>query len=156
MDVRKAEASLVGKVVEDALELLFRNDGFLLEADAHERTIAAKLAHYMMLSARFPQHQIDVEYNRHGLEPKAVALPEYYRGDFKQRVFPDLIVHQRGHDNENVLVIQIKKETNPEPRLHDAAVIDAMKREFSYRHGLLIDLPAGRGAVNRKPLLEWR
>jgi hypothetical protein len=65
-------------------------------------------------------------------------------------------VHQRGHDNENLLVVQIKKETNPEPREYDGAVIGAMKREFRYRHGLLLDLPMGPGAAKRKPLLEWR
>jgi len=38
------EEGLVRKAVEDALRLLFKNDCYLLEADAHERTIAAKLA----------------------------------------------------------------------------------------------------------------
>ncbi len=153
---RTNEHGSVKKAVEEALQLLFKNDSFLLEADAHERTIAAKLACYLALSAHFTKHQVDVEYNRHGLEPKAVDLSKYYRGGVKQRIFPDVIVHQRGHDDENLLVIQIKKETNPEPRDHDGAVIDAMKREFHYLHGLVLDLPAGPDAKNREPHLEWR
>lgn len=153
---RTSEDELVKKAVGEALQLLFKNDSFLLEADAHERTIAAKLACYLALSTHFPKHQIDVEYNRHGLEPKAVHLPEYYRGDVKQRIFPDVIMHQRGSDDENLLVIQIKKETNPEPRDYDRAVVEAMKRGFHYRRGLLLDLPAGPGAKNRRPHLEWR
>jgi hypothetical protein len=30
-----------------------------------------------------------------------------------------------------------------------------MKWGFGYRHGLLIDLPAGPGASTRKPKLDW-
>ncbi len=96
---RASEDGLVKKAVEDALQLLFKNDSFLLVADAHERTIAAKLACYLALSTHFPKHEIDVEYNRHGLEPKAVDLSEYYRGGVEKRIFPDVIVHQRGHDD---------------------------------------------------------
>jgi len=141
------------KLVADALRLLFANDGFLLEADVAERAIAARLATYM--SAHFRDHQVDVEYNRHGLVPKEVGLPESCRGGGRKRIFPDVIVHQRGHDDENLLVIQIKKETNREPRECDRAVIEAMKREFRYRRGLLIDLPAGPGATGRDTKLEW-
>jgi hypothetical protein len=28
-------------------------------------------------------------------------------------VYPDIIVHQSGHDRENLLVIEVKKTTNP-------------------------------------------
>jgi hypothetical protein len=66
-----------------------------------------------------------------------------------------VVVHQRGHDRENLLVIQVKKETNHQLRLCDRAVIEAMRREFAYRRGLLIDIPAGPGATNREPRLEW-
>ncbi len=141
------------KAVADALQSLFSDEGFLLEADVAERAIAARLAAY--LAPHFPKHQVDVEYNRHGLEPKVVHLPAHCRGGGEKRIFPDVIVHQRGHDNENLLVIQIKKETNHEPRGCDRAVIEAMKREFQYRRGLLMDLPAGAGAMGRKAKLEW-
>jgi len=141
------------KVVADSLNMLFEKDVFLLEADAAERAIAAKLALY--LAPHFPKHQVDVEYNRHGLVPKAVHLPQDCRGGGLKRIFPDLVVHQRGHDKENILVIQIKKETNHESRDCDRAIVIAMKREFRYVYGLLIDVPAGPGAKNRKPRLEW-
>jgi hypothetical protein len=141
------------KAIGEALRLLLRDDGFLLEANVAERAIAARLAAYLM--PHFPNHQVDVEYNRHGLVPKMVGLPANCRGGGEKLIFPDVIVHQRGHDNENLLVIQIKKETNHEPRDCDRAVIEAMKREFQYRRGLLMDLPAGPGATGREASLEW-
>jgi hypothetical protein len=141
------------RAVRDAIRLLFANDAFLLETDVQERTIAARLAHY--LEPHFPGHTVDVEYNRHGLEPKKVDLPAGCRGGGQRLVLPDVVVHQRGHDRENLLVIQVKKETNHQLRLCDRAVIEAMRREFAYRRGLLIDIPAGPGATNREPRLEW-
>jgi hypothetical protein len=141
------------KAVEDAVRLLFKNDALLLENNVAERAIAAKLAQYLV--PYFPGHQVDVEYNRHGLESNKVDLPEYCRGGGKKLILPDVVVHQRGHDDENLLVVQIKKETNPEPRDCDRAIIAAMRREFHYRRGLLLDLPAGPGAIDRKPNLEW-
>ena len=139
--------------VQDALRLLFAQDAYLLETNVQERTIAARLAHY--LEPHFPDLAVDVEYNRHGLDPKKVELPAECRGGGKKLILPDVIVHQRGHDRENLLVIQVKKETNQEPRFCDRAVIDAMQREFGYRRGLLVDLPSGPGATNREPRLEW-
>ena len=139
--------------VQGALRLLFVNDASLLETDVAERTIAARLMAYLI--PRFPAHDVDVEYNRHGLEPKRVNLPELYRGLRGGRIYPDLIVHQRGHDRKNLLVIQIKKSTNRESRNYDRAVIEAMKQDFGYTRGLLIDLPAGPGASRLKPRLKW-
>ena len=77
------------KSVGDALRLLLANEAFLLEADAAERAIAARLAAY--LAPHFPKHQVDVEYNRHGLDPKVVNLPPNCRGGGARRIFPDVI-----------------------------------------------------------------
>lgn len=143
----------IEKAIRDALRLLFANDAFLLKTNVAERTIAAQLAEY--LRPHFPGHRVDVEYNRHGREPKMLAVPDQYRGGGKKLIYPDVVIHQRGNDDENLLVIQIKKETNHDPRDYDRAVVEGMKRQFRYRRGLLIDLPAGAGAENRKPYLEW-
>lgn len=144
------------EAVAEALQQLFSNDAFLLETDVAERTIAARLMCYLM--PHFPEHNVDVEYNRHGLDIKRVDLPEQYRRGregFDGRIYPDIIVHRRGNDLENLLVIQIKKSTNRQPRGYGRAVIEALMQDFQYRRGLLIDLPAGPGATGRKPALEW-
>jgi hypothetical protein len=141
------------KAVDSSLQLLFANDSYLLEADVAERAVAAKLASH--LARHFPQHRVDVEYNRHGLEPKMVNLPTNCRGGGRRRIYPDIVVHLRGNDDENLLVIQIKKETNHESRDCDRSIIAAMKREFGYRAGLLVELPAGAGATQRKSSLNW-
>lgn len=133
--------------------MLFARDGHLLEYGAGERAVVAKLASY--LAQLFRGFDVDVEYNRHGLDPKVVDLPAGCRGGGRRRVYPDIIVHRRGNDRANLLVVEVKKETNPEPRTCDRAKIEAMKREFGYKCGVLIELPARQGAADRDPKEEW-
>lgn len=149
MTEKKKDAS-VKAVVGEAVEELFAKDAFLLEADVAERTVAARLAVY--LEPHFPQHHVNVEYNRHGLHPKRLKLPAY---GGEKLILPDVVVHRQGHDENNLLVIQVKKETNNESREYDHAVITGMKQDYGYMWGVLIDLPAGPGATNRKAHLEW-
>jgi hypothetical protein len=141
------------QTVLDALRLLYDNDLFLLENDVHERTIAKVFADY--LKPHFPGHQVDVEYNPHRLDVKAVHLPEDCGGGGRKLIYPDVIVHQRGHDKENLLVVQLKKTTNRQPRFCDRAIIKAMKKAFQYHRGLLLELPAGPGSAEQEPHLEW-
>ncbi len=79
-----------------------------------------------------------------GLEPKSLDLPPECRGGGHRRIFPDIIVHSRGNDSANLLVVEVKKSTNREPRTCDQAKIKGMKREFGYKWGVLIELPQAK------------
>lgn len=140
----------VKDAVEEAVQQLFAKDSFLLEADVAERAITARLAIY--LDPHFPEYRVNVEYNRHGLHPKRLDLPAY---GGEKIIVPDVVVHRQGHDEKNLLVIQVKKETNNESRDYDRAVIAGMKRDYGYTWGVLIDLPTGPEATKRKSRLEW-
>jgi hypothetical protein len=52
----------------------------------------------------------DVEYNRHGPGREAVekAVDYLSNTDEDQRVLPDIIVHRRGDDGANLLVVECK------------------------------------------------
>lgn len=54
-----------------------------------------------------------------------------------------MIVHQRGNDDYNVLVIEMKKSTNNQPRDCDLAKIRAYRRELGYLYGVFVELEAG-------------
>jgi hypothetical protein len=142
-------------LVRRALKDLFDKDGPLLERDAAERAIAAKLA--VHLAVLFPDHKVDVEYNRHGLDRKRVELPPNCRYGGIKLILPDIVVHRRGTDDDNLLVVELKKQTNTkkESRDCDRAKIVAMKREFHYQHGVLIDLPVGVGVEEHQLREEW-
>src|SRR5262249_44747884 len=65
------------------------------------------------------------------------------------RVFPDIIVHRRGiPQRRNLLVIEVKRETNKESRKCDKQKIEAMRVKYRYKYGLFIELPSGPGAAD--------
>ena len=139
--------------VEEAVSALRARDAFLLENDVSERAICAKLACY--IAPLFPDHSVDVEYNRHGLDPKSLTLPAECNSGGERLVIPDIFIHRRGSDTENLLVIEIKKDTNRDSRACDYAKIHAMKAQFGYAYGVLIELPAGPGMRDRAPSEVW-
>ncbi|NCC86229.1 MAG: hypothetical protein EOM03_19350 [Clostridia bacterium] len=134
----KCEEPSVGAAVLDALNLLFERDGQLLSINASEQAIAAKLAQY--LQPYFPDRHVDVEYNRMGDVPKKVAW-----GEKPDEVYPDIIVHIRTTD-ENILAIELKKDSNPEKKDRDILKLKAYRRELGYTHALFLRLRVGMGA----------
>ena len=103
--------------LERALRRLGEDDRYLLENDLSERCIAARLAMY--LREEFEQYDVDVEYNREGDVAKRLrGLPdECYRRRNRHVeapvAVPDIIVHHRGFDGPNLLVIEMKRRPIP-------------------------------------------
>lgn len=128
--------------VEDALKELRINNSFLIAAKTNERTISHKLAEYLQIG--FPDLNVDCEYNRHGMEKKQLSLPtdKIDWNDTEARtVFPDIIVHSRGNDGNNILVIEVKKSSNSESRELDENKLIAFTSEpYEYRFGLFLEL----------------
>jgi hypothetical protein len=139
--------------VNEAIGELLIKDEYLLEIDAGERAIVGRLQQYLM--SKFPDFNVDTEYDRHGINIKRIILPQYCRNGGLRRVVPDLVVHKRGSDNLNILAVEIKKETNHEPRDCDRAKLASMIKQLHYQLGVFIELPAGPDAGGRKPRLEW-
>lgn len=134
----------LGKITDDevksrffiALDQLFKNDSFLIENGAHERSVAHKLAEY--LQQQFPGWHVDCEYNRHGLDTK--ALPRECGSEQRNRVYPDIIIHHRNTDN-NLLVVEIKPQSNDRIDGCDDAKLSAFTNkdgDYRYRLGLFI------------------
>lgn len=127
------------KVVADAIQHLLDCEGQLLLSDANERTVCAHLAGYLKPS--FPEWAVDVEYNRHGLDPKKIGV-----GEDAELVYPDLIIHRRGIE-ENLLVVEVKKGESPKPDQRDIMKLEAYVSKFAYRFALFIRLSTSKPAV---------
>ena len=127
------EDSVLGKV-KDALQKFLENEGDLFEIGVNERSISHKVAEY--LQYEFSDMKVDCEYNRHGLSRD----PKNLMG---KRVFPDIVVHRRGTDIENLLVIEVKKKGHSQNALdHDKwklAELTKRKGKFGYQLGLLLE-----------------
>lgn len=114
-------------------------DAFLLENDAHEQAITHKLA--VHLQNEFRSYDVDCEYNRHLLNSKL-----YYVEDGVNSGRPDIVIHKRGNDSRNLLVIEVKKQdrlmqidSNDSKKLSAfTAPSSGDPNDYGYKHGLFI------------------
>ena len=128
------------------MQTLVDGDSYLLANDVSERCIAARLA--MHLQVEFPEHKVDVEYNRAGEIAKRVPLSERcakrWNRDGEALAIPDIIVHQRGPEGPNILVLELKKTTNPVDANCDRERIEAFRQHLHYEFGALIECETRR------------
>lgn len=130
-------------LIKTSLDKLAKNDKYLLVNDVHEQSISGKLACYLTQNLFLYTKQrwnVDVEYNRNGKMPK--SLPN--QGNVK----PDIIIHRRGlnndrgDENNNLLIIELKKSPNRVDKDKDIAKIEAFIREppFHFKYGVFISI----------------
>jgi hypothetical protein len=114
--------------IASALERVYSNDLSLIERRAHERSIAFRFGLYF--SATIAQTSfgkdiqliIDLEYNRNQNNVKNMAGFNPRHG-----VFPDVILHHRGFNDKNIVVIEFKGYWN------DQGGDDAKLRGFTHQ-----------------------
>jgi hypothetical protein len=132
-------------------------DRYLLEHDLSERCIASRVTLY--LQALFPDHFVDVEYNRVGLSPKRLALPakcaNYRNKDGESLAVPDVIVHHRGPHGPNLLVLEFKKPSNPQGFDCDRLRIHAFREQLEYDYGALVECETRPGHKPGIRVVEW-
>ena len=106
----------------------------LLKLDVTERALSHHLAIY--LAANVPAgYDVDVEYNRHGAVPKRLNLPPRDALDRELRattVFPDILIHKRSTDEDNLLVLELKKPG--ESLEYDELKLRAFREQLGYQH----------------------
>ena len=154
-----------------ALDKLYVKDCYLLKHSAHERSITHKLAEY--LQELFPDYDVDCEYNvdidnandrkvwlsdaaRIKLEEllkkmKDELIPENF--DLTQEIeklsknfYPDIIIHKRGTNKCNLLVIEAKKEgVNSEFDIEKLKAFTEIANihHFCYQLGAIVTLNVG-------------
>ncbi|MBZ0262908.1 MAG: hypothetical protein K8F90_20160 [Hyphomicrobiales bacterium] len=138
------------KKLETAVISLIKNDIVLLEKDVNERTISARLAHYLV--TEYPSLNVDCEYNRKGDEPK--RLPSEGQTSTNdtsgKTIFPDVIVHSRGDDSQNEVVIEIKKEGNndTERDFHKLKSLTSDSGGYKYRCGFHVTFQKNSAVVD--------
>jgi hypothetical protein len=136
---------------------------------ASERSISHRLAFYLECELRKigivrdgGPLVVDCEYNRHLDGMKHIRIPEKLKQIVEKAkrnpkpvsddenfyvvsVAPDIVVHQRGEDALNLLVIELKKNSNPEIPEYDDLKLRCFtkqtkngKDEFGYQLGLAV------------------
>lgn len=169
------------QILKQSLENLFAKDAILLENDVSERAITHKLAEYLnshlaALGLKDLQElSVDCEYNRNlengRFEPKSIQVLTAKRTaelskqsnlseeDYRSvTTFPDVIIHHRGYNTRNLLVIEVKKKNNPTGSAFDFQKLEAFtaktgENHYGYEHGVFILLTTGQKP--RMPDFQW-
>ena len=128
------DRSVISAAVEKAIDRLVADQSALLYLDVTERALSHHLAIY--LEALVPDtYDVDVECNRYFGDPKRLNLPSRKALDRELRattVFPDIVVHQRNTDKNNLLVLEMKKPG--EDLAYDNLKLQAFRKELGYIH----------------------
>jgi hypothetical protein len=170
MTLENMDLEQIKEIVRGAITQLKATDPFLLTKDIGERAISHKLAVY--LNDSFAGLDVDCEYNGYAksdnnkkyiviLRDKLDALRRLRDSDnndelLKRSVFPDIIVHKRGED-QNLLIIEIKKENNNDTE-YDREKIKRYTspdydNDLNYKLGALIIFPTGKPDIPH--VIEW-
>ena len=109
-------------ILEKACKKIYKEDRYLINNRVSERAIVFRLGIYiqrlMNRDAELKLYNLDNEYNRNGQDSK--RMPGFENG-----TYPDLIIHKRGSNINNKIIIECKTWWN------DDIYIDMQKlREF--------------------------
>jgi hypothetical protein len=148
---------LVEEYLHNACEKLIQKDGKLFEFDVNERTLTQRLSLY--LQAEFPNHVVDCEYNRSIKDKKRLPIgaTEIWSDDTKGvTVFPDIVVHQRGSHELNLLVVEAKKHASGTVPDYDSKKLRAFtdpEGVFKYSWGAFLNFYKCENSV--KFAISW-
>jgi len=146
------------RIVKISLKKLRSLDKKLLEIKVNERTITHKLAVYLQQS--FPEFNVDCEYNRDECNEfddlvKKLELPTNnvsWDDTEAKTVFPDIIIHNRGTQEKNLLVIEVKKSSSSiSGKVDRNKLIAFTKDHYNYKFGLFLKI----NLVNENDYFEW-
>lgn len=95
--------------IATALEHVYSQDFYLIQREAHERSIAFRFGLYFSEIIQFTSFgfddelTIDAEYNRNLFNAKNMQ-----GFNAPQGILPDIILHHRGFNDKNIVVIEFK------------------------------------------------
>lgn len=128
----------IKETLEEALFELYRNDYLLIKNKCCERSIVFRLGLYLANSLAVYELDVDCEYNKNGEKPKSLGNKRFN--------YPDIIVHKRGSNENNILIAEVKtpRDTRPKDFHNDTVKLKGFTQEvaYLYRWGVHIYISA--------------
>lgn len=135
-------------ILEQAKIRFLENDLYLFSVVANERSLTHKFAEYLQIAIGCSWN-VDCEYNRYGNDSKKIHEIKKLidpRGDNisiddteAKTVYPDIIVHKRGLNGSNLLVIEAKKDASDEKSRGDKEKLKKIQVEYRYSFAVFIN-----------------
>ncbi|MDR5907345.1 hypothetical protein [Franzmannia qiaohouensis] len=129
--------------LEQALKRLQERDAALLEAQANERSITARLGCH--LQAVFPDWDVDCEFNcwRGPLQSRGhIVVSTTSATTEAPTIFPDLLIHRRG-SGETLAVIEVLKSDAQSARHRERRKLQHCLKRLGCPHAAMIEIGVG-------------
>ena len=140
--------------LKTALDMLFYKDQYLICNGEHyyvsERSIAHKLGGY--LSQLIHEYDVDCEFNRNLDVVKKMG---------GHKIIPDIIIHKRGNNNDNLIVIEVKPRWNDkrEDFINDENKLKYLtnyNNQYRYKYGLSLIINKNREDTEVKIFIDGK
>ena len=122
-------------LLEKACKKIYKEDRYLIDNRVCERAIVFRLGIYIQRiiskDAELKFYDLDNEYNRNRQDSKRIP-------GFENGTYPDLIIHKRGSNKNNMVIIECKTEWNDDidrdiQKLREFINITG---EYKYKYGV--------------------
>lgn len=141
--------------VRNAIASFLANDADCLARGLNEVNLSANLAFH--LKNEFKEYNVDAEYNGDIDKPndrKALMIAKSRMSELKRdtsqddsyNLRPDIIVHKRGTNENNLVVIEVKKDIHPKLEKEydliklEHLTINYLGNHYNYRLGIALEL----------------
>lgn len=138
----------LNKIIRGSLRKLYLNDIELIKIGGMEQAIAFRFGLYLVKESNqfdwLKDLNVDMEYNKNGNDQKKT-----FRRQYGTR--PDLIIHKRGTNETNVLIVEIKGWWNNEPREMDIIKLEdftSQYGDYKYGYGVILELNPEEPEIN--------
>lgn len=148
--VKKVDVSIekLNDEIIEVLRELYDNDKYLIEIKANEVCIAALFWHYFknrFQDTTYKDYNIDIEYNRNGVDSKRYTVNKDEKTK-KRLAKPDMIIHKRYCNDNNLLFIEFKGKWNnnrdnyqdDEEKLMFFTAPHDSEHKYAYKYGVQI------------------
>lgn len=124
-------------LIEESLDILYSNDQYIIDNSTNERAVVFKFGTYMyeiIRNSSFYDFDLDSEYNRRHAFTKRTK-------NFPDGIIPDLLIHERNSQDNNLLVMEFKGYWNKKDRSDDFIKLQEFTcqdkgREYYYGYAL--------------------
>jgi hypothetical protein len=149
MKLSTEQIKVLKGMVEKALKRLYAQDQEIIEFAVNERSVVFRFGLYfseLLQQSSFGIYNLDCEYNRNMGKPKRIK-------NYPDGVIPDVLLHRRNSNEENVLVLEFKGYWNKADRENDhKKIIEFTSQnednQYKYALGGVIELENGNYKVD--------
>jgi hypothetical protein len=130
------------RAINLALDEVYARDLYLIANKVHERSIVCRFCIYLQRvfdTPLFPfaDFQLDFEYNRNYANPKKTT-------NFPKGTYPDLILHQRGSNDNNLCLFEFKTWWDADTGRDVQKLEDFTTQDGAYKYGIGFSILFGR------------